>query len=359
MTPRLLLLLSLAALTLVCLALVATTILAKIRRTRRTRTLARLAAPHRLLLLEVASGEDEDSVAADALAALPAREWASIRPAVIAMLSKVRGLPAEQIVGIIAAHGEVDVARTRLHARTALHRARAAHLLGLVRDEASVPRLLELLADPADDVRLVATRSLGAIGDPSAAAAVLAAVPGSGGRVGVPAWVAAESLLSMGSGVEPALLDALRHTDPGVREVVVTVVTHSTLPTAIAALRRALPQETHEDVQVAMITALGRVGDVEDVAILSGYLGGDTPPALRRAAAGALGELGDAGAAPALRPLLADEDRRLAAVAAEALARLGAVGVELLHAARAQGRDAGRIAAAALHLARLRENAQV
>ncbi len=359
MSPRLLLLLTLLALSLGCCVLVAVTVTAKIRRSQRSRTLARLAAPQRQLVLEVASGEDDDDAAADALAGLGPQEWRSIRPAVIAMLSKVRGAPAAQLVRVVAAHGEVDLARRRLHARSALHRARAAHLLGTVRDEQSVPRLLELLHDSADDVRLVACRSLGAIGDPRAAAPVLDAVPAPGSRMGVPAWVAAEALLALGPDIEGALLRGLAHADARVREVAVTVVMHSTMPAAIDALREQVAGELQEDVQISMLDALGRLGEHEDVALLSGYTEPERPARVRRAATRALGDLGDPTAAPLLQALLADADRTLAAAAAEALTRVGPHGVELLHAARAQGRDAARIAAAALHLARLREMAEV
>lgn len=359
MTPRLLLLLTLLALSIGCCLLVAITITAKIRRSQRSRTLARLAAPHRQLILEVASGEDEDDAAAGALAALGRAEWGSIRRAVVAMLGKVRGVPAEQLVRVLAAHGEVSSARDKLHARSSLHRARGAHLVGLVRDRQSVPRLLELLSDPVDDVRLVSCRSLGQIGDPVAAAAVLDAVPGSGSRMGVPAWVAAEALLSMGPGTQDALLAALTHPDARTREVAVTVITHSSLPVTVDALRDRLGAEPVPEIVVAMITALGRLGESEDCEILLAYTGADRPAALRRAATRALGDLGDRRAAPRLGELLDDRDRLLAGHAAEALTQLGPSGIELLHAVRAQGRDAGRIAAAALHLARLREMAQV
>lgn len=333
MTPRLLLLLTLLALSIGCCLLVAITVVAKIRRSQRSRTLARLAAPHRRLILEVASGEDDG--AAQTLAALGRREWGSIRRAVIAMLGRVRGVPAEQLVRVLAAHGEIGRARAKLHARSSLERARGAHLLGLARDETSVPRLLELLTDPADDVRLVACRSLGQIGDAVAAAAVLEAVPGAGSRKGVPAWVAAESLLAMGPGARDALLEALAHPDPRTREVAVTVITHSSLPATIDALRSRLGSEPQEEILVAMITALGLLGESEDCEPLLGYTAPDHPTPLRLAATRALGDLGDCRAAPRLGELLDDCDRQLAGHAAQALTQLGPTGIELLHTARA------------------------
>ncbi|NYD99610.1 HEAT repeat protein [Kineosphaera limosa] len=326
---------------------------------QRSRTLERLAAPQRRLVLEVASGEDDDNVAADALAGLRKAEWESIRPAVIAMLAKVRGAPAEQLVRVIAAHGEVELARRRLTSGRSLHRARGAYLLGLVRAQDAVPELLELLRDPADEVRLVACRSLGFIADPAAAKAVLEAVvaPAGGDRVGVPSWVAAESLLAMGAGAQSALLAGLEHEDPRVREVAITVTNHSSLPATIEALRVRLGKETEPDLRIAMVGALGRLGDHADLPALLGAAEPNQSSGMRRAAVKALGDLGHRDAAEPLSALLPDPDRALAAAAAEALTHLGAVGIDTLHAARAQGREARRIAAAALHVARLRESA--
>lgn len=355
MNARLLLLLTLAALSVGCGLLVTATVAAKIRRSLRSRTLARLAAPQRRLVLEVASGEDEDDLAADELAALPRREWASIRAAVIGMLSKVRGAPAASLVRVIGAHGEVEAARSALGARSSLRRARGAHLLGLVRDEASVPALMTLLSDPADDVRFVAARSLGYVGDPIAAATLLSAVPGDGGRVGLPSWVAAEALLAMGPQIEPAILAGLLHRDPRVRDVAVTVAAHSSLPGTIGMLRSRLGVEPEDDIRVAMIAALGRLGEREDVERLAKLTALGEPTTLRRAAVRALGELGDTEAIPALRILMEDGDRALAALAAQALTQIGGRAFEVLHAARAHGRDVARIASAALHLASLRE----
>lgn len=375
MTPRLILLLTLLALTAGCLLLVAVTVTAKIRRRRRSRTLERLATPQRQLVLEVASGEDDDDVAADALANLGSREWGSIRSAVIAMLSKVRGAPAEQLVRVLAAHGEVELARRRLTARRALARARGAHLLGQMRDEQAVTALIALLRDPADDVRLVACRSLGQIGDPAAAHPILDTVVAYGERPGVPAWVAAEALLSMGPGAQSALLTGLTHEDPRARAVAVTVTNHSSLPATIEALRTQLAKETEPDIRAAMVGALGRLGDHQDVPTLLALAAAPPPTptysdgepdaapieatALRRAAVRALGDLGHPDAIDLLRDLLPDPDRALAAAAAHSLTQLGPAGIEVLHAARMQGRDARRIASAALHLARLRESAGV
>lgn len=338
----------------VCLAVLGATMLARFRRVRRQRTLLRLAARHRVLILEVASGEDEDGLATGTLAGLPASEWTGIRTAVIAMLSKVRGAPAAQLVQVLDAHGELDRARTQLDSRSSVRRARGAHLLGLARDEQSTAALIRLLGDPAAEVRLVAARSLGMIKDASAADDVLRAVPGVGSAVGVPAWVAAEALLAMGPAAEAVVQAGLVDPDPRIRGVAVMVAGHSILPTTLDVLRARLVEETDPVVRAGVAAALGRIGTAADVEQLARHTGSEQAPGFRRTCATALGELGQPDSADRLVGLLADPDRRLAQLSAQALVQLGPVGMAQLHAARAQGQLAGTAAAAALALATLR-----
>ena len=209
MSSRSLLLLAEVVIGLSCLGLALVIVGARLHRVRATRRTARLVAPHRPMLLAVASGEDAEGSARAHLASLPAATWEHVRSAAVAMLAKVRGAPAETLVSLLHAHAEVERALGRLRSRSAVRRARAAYLLGLLHDPANVPALVPLLSDPSPDVRLVAARSLGLIGDPAAAGAVLSAVPSRDGRMGIPAWVAAEALLGMGLGVAPVLREAL------------------------------------------------------------------------------------------------------------------------------------------------------
>lgn len=171
-----LLLLSLSALAVVAVALIGLTVQARVSRRRRERALARVQGRYRHLLLEVASGEDEDRAAWAELATLSRRDWASVRPAVIALLAKVRGKPAVELGALVEGFGELARAREGLPSRLAGRRARAAYLVGLARDAQAVPALCRLLQDPSGDVRFVAARALGMVGDPTVASALLAAM---------------------------------------------------------------------------------------------------------------------------------------------------------------------------------------
>lgn len=358
MSAEAILVVALIAVGAICVGLVALTVTARIARRRRDRRLQALSAPHRLLLLRVASGEDDDHAALDQLTALSADEWVGVRPAVFGLLGKVRGAPADALISVIRERGEVDRARTKLSARSRVRRARAAHLLGLVRDPASVPGLVVLLDDPDEDVRVVSARSLGRIGDATAAVPVLrAAGPrtgASGGLPGLPAWIAAEVLLALGEGAAGAVEEGVRSTDPVVRSVAVTVATHGVLPGAVDLVRDRIATEPDLDVLGAMVDCLGRVGGAEDATLLLGLTRAGTAPGLRRQAVRALGSLGGPAAATRLGELLSDDDRATAVVAAEALVEMGPAGTAVLHEERRRHPRTGRVVSAALHLAGLR-----
>lgn len=78
-----------------------------------------------------------------------------------------------------------------------------------------------------------------------------------------------------------------------------------------------------------LAVALGRIGDPRGRRVLEGLLV-DEAPAVRRAAAFALGELAEAAAAPALLAAAAGADRETAVLAVEALGKLGTPLVEVL-----------------------------
>ncbi|HTY53375.1 MAG TPA: HEAT repeat domain-containing protein [Methanomicrobiales archaeon] len=104
-------------------------------------------------------------------------------------------------------------------------------------------------------------------------------------------WRAAEALGSMGGGAVGDLLSSLGHHDPGVR--------------------------------LGIVEALGSVGDPRAIGPLLGVLAGDRSAEVRWAAALALGNLGDAGAVPALAAALQDPDKYIRLGAALSLGKLG------------------------------------
>ena len=338
-----------------CVAVtIAVLVIAKVRRQRHFESDYAMVAPYRNSLIAMASGEDEDSHARDILYAVPAPVWVRLRPKVLDLLPKVRGSSAEDLGELMRFHGEIDKAKGMLTSRSAVRRARAAYLLGLVRDPESVALVLPLLVDPDADVRIVAARALGLIGEPSAAGDVLAAVHTREGQIGLPTWVAAEALLGMGDQIAPVLQEGLTSADHFVRNVCVLVAGHGAFAAVVPQLRILLATDTERDVRTGATVALGRIGRAEDVATLAWLTHASETTVLRRTAATALGDLGSPEGLDTLAGLLGDGDRRLAQLAADSLVRIGSGGIARLREAAIGKSPSARVAGAALELAGLR-----
>jgi HEAT repeat protein len=315
-------------------------------------------APYRDAVLAIAADGDEDGTASAVLRAAPDRDWRTIREVVVALLGKVRGDTAETLVRLLGARGEFEQARAALRSRRTIQRARAAYLLGLARQRRDVGLLLPLLTDRSAEVRLVAARSLGVVGDPAAAPALFGALGPVHGQPGIPAAVAAEALLNFGTGAVPAVIQALGAADATQRSAATMVAAEGALSATAPRLRQLLAREPDLDVRVSAVRALGRVGGTDDVAVLAALTGPAQPTALRRAAVRALGELGHPDATPVLSRLLSDPDIRLAQHSGDALVQLGPPGIRaLLEAASGTGpkNPAGSAAAGSLTVARLRQ----
>jgi HEAT repeat protein len=345
-----------AVIGLFCALSVAVIAAAKISRGRARVSSNALISPYRRALIAMACGEDEDRQAQALLDALPPATWERLRPSVVTFLTKVRGAPADDLGELMRSHGEIEGAKRKLTSRSAVRRARGAYLLGLVRDSDSAALVVPLLDDSDADVRLVAARALGCMGEASAASRVLHALRTRHGQIGLPAWVAAEALLAMGAEIAPALQIGLASEDPTVRNVSALVASHGVFLSAAPQLRILLASDTDGDVRASAAVALGRVGDGDDVVTLARHAGSSEMTDLRRTCATALGELGHRGSLRVLGLLLGDGDRRLAELAATSLVRIGSEGIARLEraAATTPHSPSGRAAGGALALARLR-----
>jgi HEAT repeat protein len=271
----------------------------------------------------VASGEDDGGVHRDALIEVDGPARGALDVVVVELLGKVRGAPAEELASVLLAHGAVDRAPHDLRDRSTLKRARAAHILGLCHVGSALPLLVQALGDPAPEVRVAATRALGRIGEPTASAALLAAVGAD--RV-VPAGPAADALEGMGVGISGSLRDALSASSPTTRTVAAYLSGEGSFSRSLDGLRVALTGDEDPTVREAAAVALGRMGRAADVVALLRETGADRPRALRRACASALGELGEPSAVEGLTGLLDDPDPRLAEIAATSLLLLGSAG---------------------------------
>jgi HEAT repeat protein len=340
-----------------CVVMILVTAGAKITRSRRVRVQAARRAEVRSFVVTIGAGEDDDGAAADALSRLGADQRDAVETMIGGLLTKVRGEPAQELVGVLDRYGALERAVAGLRSRSPVRRSRSVRLLGLARDPRGADLVLPMLRDRDPEVRALAVEALGKIGDADASAPILETLRPSHGRPGVPAATVAESLMALGSSVAAVLAPALDDDDPALRDVAAKVARHGLFGQLAPSLRRLVGDDPSPVVQSSAAEALGRIGGHADVATLVAATGPDRPPPLRRAAAAALGELGQRDGIAALIPLLADRDRRLAEVAAWALLELGAPGVAELEAARDGDDAASRAAAFVLDVQRLRTHA--
>lgn len=323
------LLVALAATGLLVLALVTGTVGWRVARRARAARTARRARPLRPLLVLLVAGEPEEAVEAAArLAALEATSWRAVEPGVAALLGKVRGDAHGEVVRLLDERGVLDRARRDLRRRSAVRRCAAAELLGRAQVTSAGRGLLRLLDDRDAEVRQVAARALGRIGDPVAAAPLLAALAARPPRV--PTNVVAQALLRVGLPSAPALVAAVGHPVPVVRTTAVEVLGRLGAVSAFDALAERVAQDELDEVRARAATALGALGLPAAAAALVTAAGPDSAAAVRVAATRALGELGVAQGADALCALLDDDDERVAAEAGTALLGLGDRGRDLL-----------------------------
>lgn len=305
----------------VVLALVVVVSRVWIRRTSAT-TRERLA-PLRPDLLAVGAGEDPSGEARRRL--IDDRvAGQTLDRALVDLLTKVRGAPADDLVAVLRERHGVTTALRSLGSASSVRRARATRTLGLLRVPELTDDIVRMLSDRSGEVRIVAARAVGAMGPgagSSAADAVLRAVRTRRSGPGVPATVAMQTLTQLGVESEAAVSSGLEDADPGVRNVAAAVAGHSLFIRCAPRLARLATSDPDRTVRVTATEALGAVGRPDDVPVIAGLLASQEPPSVRRAAARALGELGGTDAVAVLVSVLADEDRFLAVASATALAQ--------------------------------------
>lgn len=340
---------------LVLAAIVAVTSIAivavRIVRQRRQRRLATLAAgPRRELLAFVADNGEEGT---HGLVAIPDDAWAAAEPGALRLLGKLRGEAHLALVSVFLRRGTARAALGQLHSRSRVRRARAAQVLGDLELRQAVPELCRLLTDRHSEVRVVAVRALGRIGDPAAAWRLIAGLDQSDP---VPSLLVTHTLVQLGPDAEVTLSAALDHPQARVRAVCLDALGLLGATGSVQRVARVLREDNVLDVRVAAATNLGRLGARTALEPLIQTLTPARPPALRAAAARALGDLGAPGAVPALVALLDDDAYRVAHEAAHALRRLGPAGLAALRKVLDDELEKARSSGAGAH-ARPREAA--
>lgn len=315
---------------LACLGLALSVIVSKVTRlARENRTMIALA-PVRGALIELAAGEPEGL---PVLRGARGKTADAIDQAAVALLAKVRGEPANQLVAVLEDHGALDRAKADASHRSPVRRAHAIQLLGLARVDDSTALISEALEDEASEVRASAAYAASYLGDPWLAAPLLRSV---GEGEGIPAGLAADALLEMGIEIVPVLRAAMRNPAPRTRMVAAHVAGVGTFVQALPELRELVDSDTDLTVRVEAAEALGLIGRDSEIELLARHTAVGEATDLRRACARALGRIGAPDALDSLVVLLDDSDTRLAELAAHALVQLGPVGVETLEARRSE-----------------------
>ena len=203
-----------------------------------------------------------------------------------------------------------------------------------MKSDAAVGALVSLMSDDSDDVRMVAARSLAAIGDPKAVDALARALADPS------RWTAttvAADLIEMGPAAVPTLIEIAADADsgrPGAHEAAVTAVRvlgEIRDPRAEPVLIELLRGADNLNVRARAAAALGAVGGPLALPALCSALGDDEWQ-VRAQAASSLGALGDRGSVAALSAAVEDESWWVRRNCAEALGELGDPGREALRA---------------------------
>jgi hypothetical protein len=325
----------------------AATVLRRYQRQYAERRRARLVEPLRQVLVRLVTDPtgDDPCLEHETLLRTPPRTWRALEPTVIDMLRKVRGDSRDRLVALVVAEGTVERLRRRTRRTGAVRRAHAAELLGLMRRPEARDDLVRLLADRDPEVRLVAARALGELGDAAAAAPLLQSLAGPRP---VPLRVVARSLARLGSGTGPTLVEGLAADSALARGVCAEIAGLLGVTAAHAALLDVVDRDADDDVRIRAARALGRIGLPSALPALVRASDAHQPPALRAVAARALGDLGGPGPVDFLEVLLADADHRVSSNAGTALARVGPAGVARLRELSRRAGDAGDCAREAL-----------
>jgi len=232
----------------------------------------------------VALGRVGDATAVPALVEALGDGDSDVRRASCEALVRIRD--AQAVPALIQALGDGDWYVRRV----------ACEALGAIGDATAVPALVEALRDDDRDVRRVACEALGAIGDATAVPALVEALRDGARDV---RRAACEALGAIGDATAvPALIKALGDDDKGDDDKDVRRLACGGIGDVIAEFK-LIQTLGNDSVRSAAYEALVQIGSPSVPALVEALGDGDRD--VRYAACGALGRLGDATAAPALR----------------------------------------------------------
>jgi HEAT repeat protein len=240
----------------------------------------------------------------------------------IELVPKLRGADRDAIVGVLMRLGVATRARHDAQSRFATRRLRGACALDVLAQHADADVFASLLVDRNQQIRIVAARAVGRIG---LSDAVPLLMKGVSDRT-LPANTVSMAIVRIGPTAATLLLPSMRSHDPLTRSIAAELLGYLDATSACRRLIEALG-DTDVSVATAAATALGRLQLTESEMALRHRLAAeyatDHPDlALCMALVAALGRVGDRRAIPILTASL-HRSHRLSRVAAAALETMG------------------------------------
>lgn len=228
-----------------------------VRRQRARRDEAARATVRPAVLGVLAAEEDELADAVAVLVSLPGARWPATERYVLQTLSEVRGESRDALVRVLVDRGTMSAAMRASRGRSAIGRARAAEVLGLLARPDARRRLIHLTDDPSRDVRVVAVRALGSLEDPALTSTILGTLRPVDG---VPPSIVGTALLRARDVDVQALRDGLASPYPPVRATAAAVAGHLLVTELTDPVGRLLEHDPSAAVRSAAGRALVRLG---------------------------------------------------------------------------------------------------
>ena len=249
---------ALVASTVACLLCLGAIVVLRTARALRVRhTEAARARVRPAVLGVLAAEEDELAEAVHQLLTLPVAQWPTAERYVLQTLSEVRGGSRDALVRVLVDRGTLTAALRASRGRSAVRRARAAEVLGLLARPEARRRLINLTSDPSRDVRIVAVRALGSLEDPTLAGIILGSLDSAGG---VPASVVGTALLRARDADVDALRGGLTSASAPVRATAAAVAGHLLVTDLVEPITVLLEQDPSTAVRSVARRALARFG---------------------------------------------------------------------------------------------------
>ncbi len=253
-------------------------------------------------------------------------------------LGDLRGAERTRLAQLLQRFGYTDDAISGLRSRRRFTRRRAAEALSAIGTPAAESSLRAALDDPDALVRTTCARTLAEVGSADAVPEIIAIARRDAPKT---PGAAAAVVLALAERWPAALAPLLGPDVPAeVRFVAITLAGDLRLAEYAPLLMACLTD--HDDLAASAAQGLGRIGEVDAVGPLTELMrDGRRSQAVRAAATGALGVIGQPSVVPALEAQLDASDWVLQDAAVQALARLGDPGEAALR--RAASADRGEI----------------